>query len=171
MKRTFLLVLAIGFSLSAEAAIEKCSDEGKVYKVCSAQDSTFEAALMKAKKESKKVLLVVGADWCPWCISLHHHFENPEVQREFAEKYVMAEVGLYKERDKVPSGEKVLKQVLAYAGKEKAPEGIPLLAVIDPATKKAVFIDTAPLEKNTKTTKGHDPKKLKAAIEKNTARL
>jgi hypothetical protein len=43
--------------------------------------------------------------------------------------------------------------------------GIPVLALVDPKTLKTTLIDTEPLEENTESTKGHNPKKVLAAIE------
>lgn len=149
-----------------------CNDEGKIYKVCSDQQEAYNAALERAKKGNKKLLVVVGAEWCPWCVSLHKMLGQPEaLGKDFSKKYELVDIALYRDKTKVPSGEAVqelLKKQAGYTGKLA---GIPVLAVVNPKSEKASIIDTEPLEQNTETSKGHNAKKVMAAIQKAERKL
>ncbi|MGE3260685.1 MAG: thioredoxin family protein [Bacteriovoracia bacterium] len=162
MRISFLLALVL---LSANvSAAENCDPQGKVYPVCADQKTVLADALAKAKTDKKPLLLVFGADWCPWCLSLHKILRDAELAE--AAGYSIAEIALYKGEDKLPSGVEALDRVLAFAKQKKVGKGIPLLALVNPMNEKATFINTEPLEKNTKVSKGHDPKKLFAALAK-----
>jgi thiol-disulfide isomerase/thioredoxin len=163
---SFLLSLLLALSVhAAEINAEPCDDAGQVYRVCSDQAQTFQAALNSAQEKKKNLLVEFGAEWCAWCHSLHKLFHDPAQEKNWASMSALFEVGLYNGREKSPSGQKVLEQVMAFAGETKEPAGIPILALIDPAKKKAVIIDTEPLEHNVGKNKGHDPKKVFKALQ------
>lgn len=164
-----LLFLLLLFPIAphAGAADEpKCDDAGKIYKVCSDQEAAYGRKLEEAKRAKKMLVVVLGADWCPWCRSLHTMLQEPKFGRGFAKKYILADVGMFNGKVKVPSGESILAKIQVHAHDPKKIEGIPVLAVVSPKSGKAVLIDTEPLEKNTATAKGHDPAKVLAALEK-----
>lgn len=148
------------------APVPACTEDGRVYKVCTDQNERYESALARAKIGHKLLLVLYGADWCPWCVSMHRLFGSQKYKERLEKDYILAEIGLYKEREKSASGMEVLRKVMALSGTKSAQEGIPLLSLVHPESRRALFIDTAPLEKNTKTEKGHDPEKLFAALEK-----
>ncbi len=164
-------LLAFLFLLSTSAAYgAACDDTKLIYKVCTDQEKLFEQSSAEAKKAGKKLIVVMGADWCPWCVSLNRIFGVEEFAKEFP-SYQLAEIGVYKERDRFASGDKVLERLMKAAGEKTKPKGVPILAVFNPKSGKARFVDTEPLEKNTAVSKGHDPAKLKAAIEAAGANL
>lgn len=148
------LIFSAFFTIFAEA--QSCNDSGKIYKICSDQQAHFQSELNLHKEKGQNLVVIFGADWCPWCISLHKIMGN--------KKRAALDIGLYQEREKVSSGFAVLELVKAMAGEKKKLEGLPLLALINPKNGKAIFIDTEPLEKNTKKSKGHDSKKIFAAL-------
>jgi len=150
---------------------EACDDNGQIYRVCSDQQEIFSAAVDKAMKEKKMLLLVFGAEWCPWCKSLNTMLTTDELKKTIAKDMVVAEIGLYKNSDRLPSGDAVLKKIASLSKNKVKKDGIPVMAVYDPEKKGAFFIDTEPLEKNTKVSKGHDPKKLAAAVKKASSTL
>lgn len=164
-----LILMAVALSSAAQAA-DKCYDDKKIYKVCSPQDTLFDRASAKAKDKKKLLLVVLGADWCPWCVSLHRLLDVEEFRAKFPELRLV-EIGLYKERERLASGDKVLERLMKSAGVKERPEGVPLLVVHNPENGKTVFIDTEPLEKNTEVSKGHDPGKLIEAIRKAEAEV
>jgi hypothetical protein len=172
MKLILLAILSASCLASwAGAAEPACHDADKVYKVCSDQEESYRADLARAKEQDKMLVVVLGAEWCPWCMSLHHMLSDPAFGGEFAKKFVLGGVALYDGKKKVPSGESVLARLKAQARFDRKIEGIPVLAMVNPKSEKAVLIDTAPLEKNTKTKKGHDPKKVLAALETAAAKV
>ncbi len=167
MRYLAALILSL-HSLTAWAAGEapKCDDSGKIYKVCQDQETLYQESFDRAKAQTKILVVVFGAEWCPWCLSLHKMLNAPEFGGEFAKKYVLSDIGVYQGKQKLESGGKVLTKLKELTRDATALEGIPVLGLVNPKNGKAMLINTEPLEKNTKTQKGHDPKKLIAALEK-----
>ena len=149
---------------SPALAAPPCNDAGLVYRVCSDQPQAYRAALKAAQQEKRDLLIVFGAEWCVWCKALHRLFEDPAHEPLLKKNFGLLETGLYEGREKSAGGYAVLAEVAKLAN-AKEPDGLPFLAVIDPAKGKAVFLDTAPLEKNIGKNKGHDPEKVFRAIE------
>lgn len=164
MKNKWWLALGLLLISGPALATEPCEPKGKTYPSCADQRLVLKEALARAKAEKKPLLLVFGADWCPWCVSLHRILRDAELPQ--AKDYAVAEIALYLGEEKLPSGTEALTTVLGYAKQAKAEKGIPLMALVNAEKEKAVFVSTEPLEKNTKVSKGHDPKKLFAALAK-----
>jgi thiol-disulfide isomerase/thioredoxin len=162
-----LVLLGLLSQLSlAKEEMAPCDDSEKIYKVCQDQGLLYQEALSRAKEKGKILVVVFGAEWCPWCLSLHKMLSDPKFGGAFAKKFVLSDIGLYMGKEKIESGEGVFNKLKSRAGSGGKLEGIPVLALVNPKTGNTVMLDTAPLEKNTKTHKGHDPKKLLAALEK-----
>lgn len=153
------------FSLSAYAG--NCEPAGRIYPACSDQKKNFEESLSKAKQENKLLVVTMGADWCPWCVSLHKIF----AQATKGQAFLFFDVALYDGRERLPVAEKILSDLKLWSKISKDLKGIPLLFVVNPKTKKAIFIDTEPLEKNTTNSKGHDENKVTQALREAKARL
>ena len=60
--KVLLLLLSISISLSLHA------QETKLYNPAANAEKDVEAAVKKAKKVNKYVLLQVGGNWCSWCV-------------------------------------------------------------------------------------------------------
>lgn len=160
-----LLLAFLSLSPFAQAApAVKCDDAGQIYRVCSDQAVAYQSAEQSAQVAKKKLIVVFGAEWCPWCHSLHKIFQDPANQKAYEKEFALFEVGLYQDREKSASGQAVLEKLMGYAGEKTEPKGIPILVVVDPLAPAARFIDTEKLEKNTATTKGHDAKKVMNSI-------
>ncbi|HEY8279588.1 MAG TPA: hypothetical protein VIH99_08195 [Bdellovibrionota bacterium] len=168
----FCLILVFGlhaFAAHAETAATKapCDDSAKVYKACHDQEELYRADFDRAKSEGKLLAVTLGAEWCPWCLALHHMFKDQKFASEpTARQFVFSSISLYQGKEKLPSGEKVLATLKELAKYKEKISGVPVLVVVNPANAKANFIDTEPLEKNTKKKKGHDTKKVVNALEK-----
>ncbi len=163
-----LLILFLFIHIPSLAWSKDCDDSNKVYKVCSDQSKAYKDSLNLAKSSKKLVLVKFGADWCPWCQSLHRMFNDKKFWSGLDKDLVLSEVGIYKynSRDKISSGEDILSKILKTNGKaRKEVKGVPFLAVVRPSDNKAVFIETGSLEDNS-SGKGHDPEKVKAALDK-----
>lgn len=165
-----LLLSLPSFAADAPAKVAdqaKCDDTNKVYKVCGNQEEIYGAALKKAKAEKKQLVVVIGAEWCPWCLSLHHMLGDKSiVTADIAKKYSFVDVALYQAKEKLPTGLAVQEKLKTQAGFKGKLAGIPVLAVVNPKNGKTELVDTEPLEKNTETSKGHDSAKVLAAIDK-----
>lgn len=177
MKNTiifFLQIFMISLPLWAQFTSPKdkagnCNDNRRIYKVCSDQREEFEKKLDQAKKENKFVLIKFGADWCPWCVSLHKIFTSPDFKESLDKHFVLSEIGvfMYDSTDKVISGTDILSELLKQNNLDKTyVQGTPFLVVLNPTNNKGIFINTADLEKNTDTTQGHDQEKLLKVLEK-----
>ncbi len=163
---TLFLVAAPAF-----AAAPACDDSGKIYKVCADQSALFAQAIVAAKKEKKLLLVAWGADWCAWCHSLHTLLDEPKFRRGRGQGFHFVDIALYTGREPLASGQSVLERVQRMAGVKEKQKGIPLLALMNPRTKRAVFIPTEPLEENTEKTKGHSAEKVYAAIDEAREKL
>lgn len=166
MKCTRILVLVLSAMLSPSgwAAKEACHDADKVYKVCQDQEKLYQGAFDQAKAKDKMLVVVLGADWCPWCVSLHKMLSAPSFGGG-KQNFLLTDIGLYQGKEKLESGRAVLKKLQEQAGSTEKIAGVPVMAVVNPKNGKAVLVNTEPLEKNTKTSKGHDEKKVLAALE------
>jgi len=149
----------------------KCDDTGHIFELCRDQGQVYSEAFHRAKAEKKTLVVIFGAEWCPWCVSLHKILGEPQFGRKLAREYVLADIAVYQGKEKLASGESVLQKIQEQAHYTKKIDGIPILVLVNPRNKKTVILDTAPLEKNTKTRKGHDPKKVLAALKKATRKL
>ena len=168
MKLLLPFILKIMFvSAFAHAIDPKCDDHGKVYKVCQDQKLAFEEALAKATADKKTLLVLAGAEWCPWCISLDRMLTDPDFGQGFMRKnFSLRSIALFQGKEKIPGGQSVIEKIKKMAKFEKKIEGIPILAALNPVNGKAVLIDTEPLEKNVGSVKGHDPEKVLLALKK-----
>lgn len=164
-----VLVILVGASFvqASDNTEASCNDNKKIYKVCTDQYRAFENALKKAKASDKLVLVTFGAEWCPWCLSMNQVLNDNKVWKKLEAKVLRSDIGIYKydSRKQVETGRKVLDELLAINKKDPTDyKGIPLLAVVDPKTKKTIFINSGDLEKNTKKKKGHDKAKVTEVI-------
>ncbi len=71
------IFFALLLSFSALADTPACDDTGKVYKACADQGAVYDKALAKAMADRKNLVVVLGAEWCPWCLSLHKILKAP----------------------------------------------------------------------------------------------
>jgi thiol:disulfide interchange protein len=126
-------VLAVGALMAAApmvaapmvAAQSNPIPRAHIYPDVGVAKTDIQAALMKARREHKRVLLDFGGDWCPDCQVLNIYFhQNPN--KELLEKnYVLVDVNIGR-----------MDQNLDVAHKYGVPvTGVPALAVVDPSGK------------------------------------
>lgn len=65
-KLIFLFLLCTAVMLNAQ------SSKPKLYNPAADAKADIEAAVQKAAKEGKHVLLQIGGNWCSWCILFHN---------------------------------------------------------------------------------------------------
>ena len=162
-------------------ATAECPFPGEVYQACEDQMQRFAAALQAAKAEGKLLLVVLGADWCPWCRALDKLLPTDQVlarkdeQFDYAGRYAMVNIAVSAvakgKRITVPSGEAVAALVMSRA-KGKRSGGIPDLLIIDPRSGDAINRKTDDLE-DTWSNKGggHDAAKVRDALREAHAKL
>lgn len=108
------------------------------------------AAVERAGRENRVILLMFGGNWCPWCHRLHELFAaDGAIRRVLQDRYLVLLVDV---------GEKPgqpLNQDLVDRYRVKG-FGYPALAVLDKGGKLLCAQSTGVLEKG----KGHDPAKV-----------
>lgn len=60
----------------------------------------LQAAITKAEKENKRIVLDVGGEWCGWCIHMDNFFEmNPKLKNLRDKNYVWLKVNMSEENE------------------------------------------------------------------------
>jgi thioredoxin-related protein len=124
--------------LAAFLAVPSVAEAGRLPKFDPSRDAAADAraAQSEAKKSGKRVLLIVGGEWCKWCHRLDAFLErNAEVTAALDKGFVVVKVNLSDEN----SNEALL---------SKLPEvkGTPHLFVVAPNGKLLKSQDTGELE-------------------------
>ncbi|MEK6703824.1 MAG: thioredoxin family protein [Planctomycetota bacterium] len=125
----------------------------------------IEAALAKAKKNNRRVLIQWGANWCGWCIKLHGLYaSNQPIAKELKDEYdvVFVDVGQF---------DKHMDIAMGY-GADLKKNGLPFLTILDADGKALVNQETEALEKkgtDTEAATGHDPAKVMGFLKKHQA--
>src|SRR5207247_11322608 len=66
----------------------KALEKRKVYDENADAKQQIAAALTKAKKDNKRVLIQWGGNWCPWCIKLHNLYKSDkDIARKLLYEY------------------------------------------------------------------------------------
>jgi len=120
------------------------------------------AALTKAKKENRRVLIQWGANWCSWCHLLHETFQkNGDVRKKLLYEYdvVLVDIG---------QGDKNLDLARKY-GADFKKAGVPFLTILDDEGNVLANQETSSLEKKIDGKDGHDPAKVNEFLTKHQA--
>jgi thiol:disulfide interchange protein len=113
------------------------------------------AAATKAAASGKRILVVVGGNWCGWCRALDRLMnEDPAIRSELA-AYQLVHVNYSKENE----NEKLM---LSLGRPDKL--GFPALVVLSPKLEVLVKQESGSLETGDKKVKGHDPTKVAAFL-------
>lgn len=141
MKTAFSAVAILAVALVAAQAHEREKFDPK-----RDADKDIAAAVKKATKDNKRIILDVGGEWCIWCKRLDQFFmENAEAAKLLKDKYVVVKVNW--------SPENKNEKVLARYGKVEA---FPHLFVLEKNGKLLHSQDTGLLE----TGDHHDAEKV-----------
>ncbi len=167
MKNAHIFSLIL-FTLSSQAFAQEnpdqCYDEDRIFKHCQIDQSRlFDDAMARAKKQNKKLILVVGYDKCPWSRAIMNMFQYSSASDAFNT--------LYNFRTIAYTGG--LNDFLTYLTKrtefKNAEEfGFPYLIMVDPKTGKTATSKTGNLENNYEidgvSWSGHSLEKVTAAL-------
>jgi thioredoxin-related protein len=156
------LILLLGCFLIVTIACQKTSSADKEQDTATemAYDENANAhqdisrAVSKATMTNKRILLVFGANWCPWCRALHKLFEtNAEIHQYLQDHFevVLINVG---HRDKNADLNEKYGNVWA--------NGIPVIVILDSNGEYLATQETGSLEysKEESKEKGHNPEKV-----------
>lgn len=138
------------FTAGAQAAPK--TPEPPIYDENADAKADIAAALTRAAKENRRVLLQWGGNWCGWCRLLHKLFkENRDIARILSYEYevVMVDIGRFDKN--LDTAEKYR----AYTEGFKK-NGVPFLTILDSNGGLVVNQDTGSLEAG----QSHDPKKV-----------
>ncbi len=134
----------------------------KIYDEAADAKEQIAAALARAKKENRRVLIQWGANWCSWCHLLHETFEkNRSVSRTLLYEYdvVLVDIGRW---------DKNLDLAEKYGADFKS-AGVPYLTILDADGKVVTHQETASLEAKIEGKNGHDPEKVDAFLKAHQA--
>lgn len=123
----------------------------------------IEAALAKAKKNNRRVLIQWGANWCGWCIQLHNLYKaDAKVAKELLYEYdvVAIDVGQFNKH----------MDLAKKYGADLKGNGLPFLTILDADGKPLANQETSSLEKPADEAVGqklgHDGAKVLALLKK-----
>jgi thiol-disulfide isomerase/thioredoxin len=152
-------------SFAAEPSDEKCPVAASKYDPCQNQELIYSQALSQAAEKDKKLLLLFGADWCPWCISFQRFLESP-VNQDLLKNFAVANIAIFHGRTGSPTGKSVMGKILQM-GKLSAgmSDRLPGIAIVDPKNKRAVFLDSL-LLRESPDSKAFDAKKFRESVAK-----
>lgn len=117
----------------------------------------IDAALARAKRENKRVLVQWGGNWCTWCIRLDRLYrENKEIRKELQYEYetVFVDAGR-------PKGKNI--DLAMQFGADLQKHGFPFLTILDADGKVLINQESGSLEvkdekgESAGVAAGHDP--------------
>lgn len=96
-------------------------------------------SMQKAKKSGKKILMVVGGDWCKWCGQLDNFLDDhPKIAGNFYGSFEVL---------RVYYGKDISKESKSLLSQFPAPKGTPHFYLLDSKAKLLKSIDTGYLER------------------------
>lgn len=119
-----------------------CPMTWKRYDACADQMSKFTDALAKAQAANRKLLVVFGADWCPWCRTIDSnlptadYLEHPDLKGKVDVVNIAVSAAKDGRKVRLPSGIAVQTLVAQDLLLDKTNGGIPFFALVDPATDR-----------------------------------
>ena len=151
---SFSLVF-IAAGAQAQEGTPKATVTPVLYEANADASAQIDAALKKATKENRRVLIQWGANWCGWCHKLADRFKNsPKIARVLRYDYDVVHVDVGRFDKNLDLGEKY--------GTQWKKDGIPYLTILSADGKVLVNQETGSLESGSK----HDPAKVLAFLEK-----
>jgi thiol-disulfide isomerase/thioredoxin len=147
-----LAALASGTPASAQWAVPPANDTfeapsacpmaAKRYDACADQMALFTAALTKAREGNRKLLVVFGADWCPWCRTIDGNLPTSEYlgHTDLKGRVDVVNIAVSAAKDgrklRLASGIAVQTLVGEQMLLDKTNGGIPFFALVDPSTDR-----------------------------------
>jgi len=100
MRLTALLLLSL-ISMPLWAAPEYPHMGADIYDTKADGGNLIDAALVRAEREDKRVLILFGANWCPWCRRLHQALSSaPTVVQKIHQEFVLVYIDANTRNDK-----------------------------------------------------------------------
>lgn len=146
MKKLIILFFALVVNVSVFAQTKK--EAVHIYNPNADAQADINAAVAKAKKEKKHVLVQVGGNWCIWCIRFHDLVDSVPALKDYLNKNYETVMLNWSPENK---NEAILKK-FSFPGRF----GFPVFLVLDGDGKLIHTQNSAYLEEG----KGHSPKKI-----------
>ncbi len=122
----FALLLGCG-ALALRAAPEYPSMGPDIFDRQTKGEVLIEQAMARAQQEDKRIVVLFGANWCPWCRRLHRIFtEAPAVLARLRTDFVLVYVDANFRNDRKRNA-----TVLERYGDPIKKHGLPVLVVLD----------------------------------------
>lgn len=103
-------------------------------------------ATSRAKREDKRVLLLFGANWCPWC-RIHHSLTTDQAVRDkLRSKFILVHVDANTRNDKNRNA-----AVLEQFGQPTVEHGLPVFVILDHEGRHIGTRETASLAADSDT--------------------
>ena len=143
----------LGCEKSSSKVNDKASVKKNVYDENADVELDIQNAITLAGKENKRILLVFGANWCPWCLRLHHLIESDKEINSFIHNHyqlVLIDLGRRDRNMEIDA---------RYGQPNKL--GIPAIVVLDKDGTQLYTQETGSLAfPEEHAQKGHDPVKV-----------
>ncbi|WP_343523600.1 thioredoxin family protein [Pedobacter sp.] len=159
MKRLVILLSALFIATTTFSQVKK--DGVHIYNPQANAKADIEAAVAKAAKENKHVLVQVGGNWCTWCIAFHNLVDSTATLKKYINDNFETVLVNYSPENKNES-------VLAGLGYPQR-FGFPVFLVLDGKGKvlhieNSSYLETEEVGANGKKKVGHDVKKITAFL-------
>ena len=156
------------------AAAADCPFAGVSYTPCEDQMQRLAGATEIAKTDGKLLLLVLGADWCPWCRSLEKLLPTNDVlarkdgQFDYAGTFAYTNIAVSAvakgKKVAIPSGTAAETLLLGRSRIKRQSRSIPYLIVLDPKSGDVFHRDTGDLEDTFNVSQTHDVAKIRDVL-------
>lgn len=173
-----LIIPPPGYSYAAAA---DCPFAGASYAPCEDQMQRLATALEKARGEGKLLLIVLGADWCPWCRSLEKLLPTADVlarkdgQFDYAGTFAYTNIAVSAvaqgKKVAIPSGTTVEALLLGHSKVKRQSRSIPYIIVLDPTSGDVFHRGTGDLEDTFNVAQTHDVAKIRDLLRTAHAQL
>lgn len=152
--RSIVLLLSLTLTGCGSAAGEPPPETARPYDESANAEADIAAALAASRSDGKNVLLVFGANWCPWCRRLEHTLtQNQAVRTELERGFRVVHV------DTGARGTGKNAEVAARYG-DPTRLGLPVIVVLRPDGSVAATQNTGDLEEGDR----HDPDAIVAFL-------
>ncbi len=143
-RRTFLLLLLLMLAWAApplRADPEYRAMGPDIFDRQAKGEVLIDQAVARAQREHKRIVLVFGANWCPWCRRLHQIFsEAPTVRARLRDDFVLVYVDANTRNDKRRNA-----AVQEQYGNPIQKHGLPVMVVLDLDGKQLTTRETSSL--------------------------
>lgn len=149
--------------------LAECPQPAVRYRPCEDQMAILAKALDDARAKGRKLLIVFGADWCPWCRLIESNLPKPDYLGHDAVAgidvvNIAMSVRIDKKKIPVPSGKAAQAFLTRAAMGPKSTGGIPFYTLIDPAKAGAVTMENGQFADVVDDKAVNDPARFRTAV-------